>query len=466
MPYLYILVQSNDHIGDVMVQLNDYILNHIAKTPLILSRYNKEKKRFDYDILKNKVDKYIENGKRELILLYGLRGLGKTTLLSQIYHYARLKIEPNRVLYFSMDELKLNDINLMDALKAYSEIFGINLYEEKIILLLDEVQYEKHWDLVLKNLYDTTNIFIIATGSSALKLRESPDLARRALHKPIYPMTFREYLYLTKNIKIESLFEEVILNNNLDNFKKVYAKVYSLILEEDVKKYLRVGSLPFALEDDELDVYDKIYTMLERIIYKDVREVRDFNMETLDKAFKLLYLLANPKGERYSYESLANTLEIAKGTLINLVDVLEKCELLFKIYPYGSIEKKVRKSQKIKFLPVPIKTALWHKMGVVIDDVCYGSLLEDVVAFYLYLFCKKKGYNLSYEPKKGGADFILISPYMEKIVIEVGLGKKSSKQVLRSMERVKAYRGIVIGDELKVEDNILHIPWKGFLLLI
>ena len=55
---------------------------------------------------------------------------------------------------------------------------------------------------------------------------------------------------------------------------------------------------------------------------------------------------------------------------------------------------------------------------------------------------------------------------MEKIVIEVGLNKKQSKQVSKSMERVKASKGIVIGNELKVEDNILHIPWKGFLLLI
>ena len=30
-PHLYISVQSNDHIGDNMVQLNDYILNHIAR---------------------------------------------------------------------------------------------------------------------------------------------------------------------------------------------------------------------------------------------------------------------------------------------------------------------------------------------------------------------------------------------------------------------------------------------------
>ncbi|WP_245527625.1 AAA family ATPase [Methanotorris igneus] len=143
-----------------------------------------------------------------------------------------------------MNELKLNNITLMDALKSYSEIFGVNLYDEKIILLLDEIQYEKQWDLILKNLYDTTNIFVIATGSSAVKLKESPDLARKTLHKPIYPMTFREYIYLTHNIKIESIFEEVILNGKLDNFKKLYARVYSQITEDEVKKYLRIGSLP------------------------------------------------------------------------------------------------------------------------------------------------------------------------------------------------------------------------------
>ena len=377
-----------------------------------------------------------------------------------------MKLEPNRVLYFSIDELKLNSFTLMDVLKSYSEIFGIDLHSEKIILLIDEIQYEKNWDLVLKNLYDTTNIFIIATGSSAVKLKESPDLARRALHKAVYPMTFREYIYLTHNIKIESLFEEVFLNGELDNFKKLYAKVYSKIPDDEAKKYLRIGSLPFALEGDEPDVYEKIYTMLERIIYKDIREVRDFDMETLDKAFRLLYLLSNPKGERYTYEGLSNSLKIAKGTLINLIDVLEKCEILFKIYSYGSMDKKIKKSQKIRFLPIPIKTALWYKTGIILDDVSYGSLLEDTVAFYLYLFSKKRGYSLSYEPKKGGADFVLTSPYGDKIVVEVGKGNKSSKQVLKSMERIGAPKGVVIGNKFGVEDGVVFIPWKGFLLLI
>ena len=108
-----------------MVQLNDYILNHIARAPTILSKYNKEKKRFDYNILEEKVNDYIEKDRREVIVLYGLRGVGKTTLLSQIYYNARMKLEPNRVLYFSIDELKLNSFTLMDVLKSYSEFLEL-----------------------------------------------------------------------------------------------------------------------------------------------------------------------------------------------------------------------------------------------------------------------------------------------------------------------------------------------------
>ena len=36
-----------------------------------------------------------------------------------------MKLEPNRVLYFSIDELKLNSFTLMDVLKSYSEFLEL-----------------------------------------------------------------------------------------------------------------------------------------------------------------------------------------------------------------------------------------------------------------------------------------------------------------------------------------------------
>jgi len=73
-------------------------------------------------------------------------------------------------------------------------------------------------------------------------------------------------------------------------------------------------------------------------------------------------------------------------------------------------------------------------------DLTITYILEEKVKiiYTYFLFSKKRRYSLSYEPKKGAADFVLTSPYDDKIVVEVGKGNKSSKQVLKSMERIGA----------------------------
>jgi predicted AAA+ superfamily ATPase len=60
----------------------------------------------------------------------------------------------------------------------------------------------------------------------------------------------------------------------------------------------------------------------------------------------------------------------------------------------------------------------------------------------------------------------LTSSYDDKIVVEVGKGNKSSKQVLKSMKRIGAPKGVVIGNKFGVDDSVMFIPWKEFLLLI
>ena len=68
-------------------------------------------------------------------------------------------------------------------------------------------------------------------------------------------------------------------------------------------------------------------------------------------------------------------------------------------------------------------------------------------------------------PGKGGADFVLTVDG-RKYVVEVGLGKDRAAQVRRSMERVSADRGIVIGEKFYANDDILSIPWRTFLGMI
>lgn len=429
-----------------MVQLEDYLIRLVAELPSRFDYVRKLRGRFILDELIERVNDYLEEGKTGTILLPGLRGTGKTTLLGQLYFYILSKT--SEVVYIPVDELSLLGFNLYESIEKYIELFR----PEKPIILLDEVHYDKKWELTLKVLHDRMRYLIIATGSSALRLRESPDLARRARHIDVKPLTFLEYHHL-KGEKVKRIGLEALFEFNEDLLGKAIRKG---LRYGEYERYLRLGSLPVALELSEREAYETIFMLVERIVYKDLKEVRNFDASTLDSAMKLLFVLANPKGERFSYERLSKTLGVSKSTVIELVRAFVRSGLLIEIPPVGSLTKKVRKSPKLKFLSPSMRASIVHKF----ESVDEAALLEDAVAFYLHSVGR-----LEYEPGKGGADFLLIRNG-KRYVVEVGLGKDDSSQVKRSIKRLKAEKGIVIGKEFDVRDDILMIPWWGFLALI
>lgn len=432
-----------------MVQPDDLIVEHLTSTPTLLAPYNKPHKRRLYGWLSSKVGAYLNGGSPSTILLLGIRGVGKTTLLAQLYFETMKEIGPNGVLYLSLDRLRAFGLGLLEVIEAYKRL----VRPEKAVLLIDEVQYEKDWDLKIKLLHDERRFFIIATGSSAIKLRESPDLARRALHRELFPMTFREYHHLRTGRELPELMGRIIRGEEISMPPLV----------EEIDTYVRVGAMPLALEMEEWEVYERLTAMLDRVVYRDLREVHDFEAETLDRTFDLLHLLATPKGERFSYEKLSKTLGLAKGTVMKLVDALEKAGLVQRIPPCGSPSKVIRKSPKIKFLAVPIKSALLFTSGFNIRrKEVFASLVEDIVAFYLFVLSKSRNGRLCYEPGKGGADFVL-ELGEKRIVVGVGLGKVRKDQVERSMERLGADRGIVLGEKYEPGDGVAFYPWRAFV---
>ncbi|MEM0171875.1 MAG: AAA family ATPase [Thermoproteota archaeon] len=136
-------------------------------------------------------------------MLPGLRGVGKTTILLQIYNYLTQvkKVEQARVLYFSADELKdYLGAKISEAIKVFVEdIWNTSLtsLDKPLVILIDEAHYDKGWALSAKIVYDQTKrIFLLLTGSSALSMEISVDLARRARKEIVFPLNFSEYLIL------------------------------------------------------------------------------------------------------------------------------------------------------------------------------------------------------------------------------------------------------------------------------
>ena len=479
--------------------LKIYLERRIQYTEKLALKYTTDEnnkslpKRHIFSRIKKYIDNFIEKSKKinRLTIISGLRGTGKTTLLYQIYLYLIKKknIPRERILFISVDDLKSLNYDLRSCIDIYeSKILLEDLVNSKepVFLLLDEVNHDANWALTLKVIYDEyPNIFIIATGSSALELEKetNADLARRAKKEYLFPLNFIEYLKISKKIdkyyKISIIREKIIklLNNTtfipkftsefftnnetMEIYKKI--KLYSFEIED----FLKFGGFPFTTLYKK-DSEELLLETIKKITYSDIPKIKDIYYSSLENALKLIYYLAG--SEKTSIENISNNLKINKYSVQSILRLLEMSSLIFSVKPLGSEEKIIRKSWKYYFTTPTIRFMIKDYLGT-FKESDIGFLLEEYIASTLYkmqITYNMLNMKVFYDANKKGSDFLIKNFENKTIPIEVKFGKdkKGEKQIENSMKRYNAEYGIIIGDcELEYEDNILYMPKELFLIL-
>lgn len=178
----------------------------------------------------------------------------------KVYEYLlkEKNITPKNILYFSCDRLKrTGNVDIFDVVNYYCESFHNSLIEtlpSPVFILIDEAQYDKEWVLNGKLIFDgSKNIFIILSGSSALKLSNNPDATRRLLNIPIYPLTYCEHLKLKYgNFKndISHLIIQMIFDGKTENsaeIERAMINIYSNFKNYEMsewKSFLQFGGFP------------------------------------------------------------------------------------------------------------------------------------------------------------------------------------------------------------------------------
>ena len=122
-------------------------------------------------------EKYLKELRRyldfkQIIILTGLRRVGKTTLMKLIIEELIVKgVDPKRILYVSLDDYLLHKNNIIEIVNEFRTVHKIKI-EEKIYLFLDEVTYKEDFHVQLKNIYDSQNTKLFVASSSASMLRD------------------------------------------------------------------------------------------------------------------------------------------------------------------------------------------------------------------------------------------------------------------------------------------------------
>ena len=451
------------------------------------------------------------------LILTGLRGVGKTTLLGQLYNCPSLQDQQVKKVYFSFDELsKFPNATINDFIEAVDHLKEIDS-EKILILLLDEVHYLSDWQTGCKLLFDRTRpLFLVCTGSSALNLSTAgADVARRSVQIKINPISLMEScqmqnrsgsllsqaqienlglgiqkalfqskqavdvykLMLNLEPDIKKCLKSIIQIFNLNNITA--AKAYSKIIQTYINNYY---SLPFIIphletkqnllinqDSFQLDtrtdylIRTNILKTLQQSTTVDAHKIKSkpnqylinrYSRLPIDKLFELLLHLANH--DQTALSKLHKKFEkINYSTFKKMIEILKASGIIYEIRPRNSNFAKTTKTSKYLFATPAIRQALLYLEPTENHRRIKGQLLEDTVVMYLQNYLGDVPYPaLTYDSRSGGADFVF-QPGLNKssVVIEVGYTKKDGRQVSQTLKQDDLY-GLVISQNNSLKVEI------------
>ncbi|KAB2947775.1 MAG: Archaeal ATPase [Candidatus Methanoperedens nitroreducens] len=386
------------------------------------------------------ITKYLD--KKQIILIWGLRRVGKTTLMLQLISDLLTKTNPKNVLYFSFDEIAFD---LKNVLESYQKIILNRTFDEtreSIYIFLDEIQKIPDWENKLKTYYDLyPNIKFFTSGSASVALRKksSESLAGRVLDFLLKPLSFPEFLEMNGK-------DVTKIKENPDIWKREILPLFY--------RYMKYGMFPELVNEDDEEFARKyiLNNIIERIIYKDLPG--EFEIKDVELLKNLIYLLGKNPGMIVNFREISKNLGKDQRTIANYFEYLEFGLLIRFVFNYrGSPMASLRKMKKVYLSTPNIAFAFNQDM-----DRIFPFLLENIIATQTDAkFFYRNGFEI---------DFVI--PDNDKLIaIEVKKTEKDIKQIRKFREEFKGRikKAIIIDLEKEgvVEDIEIIPAWK-FLL--
>ena len=356
-----------------------------------------------------------------LIGIKGAKGVGKTTMLLQ--HIRLTFTDRSRAFYVSLDNIWFSSHTLSELVE-YLYTHGVTH------LFLDEVHKYHTWIHELKNIYDDyPRLYIVFTGSSLLEIDQAEgDLSRRLRIYMLHGLSFREYLEITNTAHLPVLPLQDILSGHMQQASAITATLKVLPYFE---QYLRTGYYPFFLETSSPESYfERLQQVISTVIENDIPAVEKIEYETLQKAKRLLMILAQSAPFTPNIANLCTLLSTTRNQLIHLLSLLERAALIRQLHADNKGLKALGKPDKILFN----NTSLMHALCSTVDTGTVRESFFSAMMSYSHTIQYAKQGDLQVDGnnifevggKKKGFSQIANLPdsYVVADNIEIGFGNK------------------------------------------
>ena len=280
-------------------------------------------------MIKRNVFDQIKNSmfKRRVILIFGTRRVGKTTLLEELLHHCESQGKICK--YMNCDTVQdkqsletTNSLILGDLIKGYD------------VLAIDEAQNVKEIGKTLKIIHDTfPQVQVIATGSSSF------DLANK-IGEPLVGRMREFLLYPFSTGELREAFGATNTNFNIE-------------------KFLRFGLYPCIYDLPEKEAKIELGMLVNGYLYRDLLTFD--GVKNSSQVLRLLQCLALQVGSEVSFNELSTHLEITANTVKKYIDLLEKCYVIFTLPAFSRNARNEiagNRTRKIYFYDVGLINAL------------------------------------------------------------------------------------------------------------
>ena len=293
--------------------------------------------------------KYLTPGK--VVVLYGPRQSGKTTLLHTLSHQL-----PSKPLFLNGEDHRVQSwlsSQNSSIIKPY-----LDSYE---YILIDEAQNIPHIGQNLKLIIDSfPKKQLLVTGSSSFELANQ-------VGEPLVGRQWQFQLYPLAQIELQTQ-EDYLTTKSLLHQRLLY------------------GSYPEVITTTNLEKKQKLLDqIIDHHLFKDILALE--NLKKPKKLLSLLRLLAFQIGQEVSLSELGNQLNMSFHTVERYLDLLEKSWIIINISGFSrNLRKEVTKNHRYYFIDNGVRNAIIQNFNSLELRNDIGQLWEN----YLFIERLKK----------------------------------------------------------------------------
>lgn len=383
--------------------------------------------------IQTEIEKQMES--REIIVITGMRRVGKTTLMKSLYD----KIESDNKVFLDLENMldqKIFDEEDFNNVLKNLEAFQITV-KKRIYLFIDEIQEKPSIVKIIKYLYDHYDMKIFLTGSSSFYLKNlfPESLAGRKFIFELFPLDFQEFLVFKQHPKpYYPTFREKDQNKNLVFYEK---------FKNSFDEYLEFGGFPQVVLTEAAEQKQRILQdIFSSYFAKDVSRLSDFRNVNILK--NLILLLIQRIGSKLDVSKLASELGVSRDTVYSYLSFLESTYFISLIRPYSTnVDREISGTRKVYLCD--------NGFASQFGKVDRGSLFENAIFHSLRNFNK-----VMYYQKRTGVEIDFVLP-KQKISIE---GKLTGTPIdYQRLSRISKSLGIneyyVISHTFRSEPGII-----------